>query len=148
MIVGSVLLWLRPAAAQVEDAGVAINVGDRIRVMAPSVALEHFVGTVLKLDADSLWIDSEERGLLTIPLRALVALEVSRGKKKNALTGLGIGVLGGATAGWLILSSGHNDIDPRPFGAIIGGAAGGLVGLIIGANTQPDRWEPVPLAER
>jgi hypothetical protein len=147
ILAANAMLSPRLVMAQVQDAGPAVKIGERVRVEAPEFSAKRLVGTVVEIGADSLKFEVQGRGLVRLPLRAITALEVSRGKKSNGLSGFGLGVLGGAAAGWAIFSIDHKkyDIDPRPYGAILGGAAGGLLGLIIGINTHTDLWEPVPV---
>jgi hypothetical protein len=147
ILAANAMLFLRPSMAQVHDTGAAVKMGDRVRIESPEFIAKRLVGTVVELGADSLKLEAQSHGLMRLPLRSIAALEVSRGKKSNGLPGFGLGVLGGAVAGWAIFSIDHGkyDIDPRPIGAILGGAAGGLLGLVIGISTRTDRWEPVPV---
>jgi hypothetical protein len=72
-------------------------------------------------------------------------------RSRGALEGLGLGLLGGAALGALALSQGQNtdgffsEGDLAWIGAVLGGATGGLVGVVLGAlaeHREVYRFEP------
>jgi hypothetical protein len=92
---------------------------------------------------------------MTISLTDVTRLEVSQGRKSNALKGLLIGSLVGVPIGAVLgfvesESSGEplctgSTVACAAVGAAAVGVVGGLVGLGIGAVSKSERWEEVPL---
>ena len=83
---------------------------------------------------------------VTMPLAGMSGLEVSRGRHRRALLGTGLGLFAGASAG-MLLGTTTADEDQGyavPGLGLIGGAAGGLVGLLVGSRAR-ERWKAVPL---
>lgn len=136
--------------------------GDRVRVTAPTVAKERLIGTVVKLGADTCWLEVEGRASpLTLPLAQVYKLEVSRGRKSKAGTGSIVGFIGGAVTGAAIAAASIDEKEESFFspdygdlsdelgsialGAALGGVAGAGVGALIGLTIKVDRWERVPL---
>jgi hypothetical protein len=125
-----------------------------VRVRAPSLGKLRIRGRVDRATPDTLVVRAVTRSgkdtLWTIPASAIARLEVSYGRRSNALRGLGYGLLGGAVIGaGLGAISCRNDDELGPgFCAIVGGivygVGGAVVGLIAGALTRRDRWVDVP----
>jgi hypothetical protein len=152
--------WLQ--AQQVPE----LTEGSRIRVSTePDVVRPNpLVTTLVRLTPDSMTVMASSGGAdLAIPHSAVTRLEVSGGKQGRALRGLGIGMVAGAVVGglaWALGSSscegelcgtGFDDALSATVGAValVAGALGGAtVGLIIGAASPGERWDPVPLADR
>lgn len=139
-----------PAAAQ---AASTVGPGSRARVTVPSLGLNAAIGTVREATDDSLLIQfANPRRSVRIERDAITVLEVSIDRHRQALKGLGMGMLAGAGAGAFIgLASG--DDPPGTFLAftagekamvlgIFFGATGGVAGLIAGALTRSDVWSP------
>jgi hypothetical protein len=140
--------------------------GSRIRVSTePDVVRPNpLVTTLVRLTPDTMTVIASSGGAeLAIPNSAVTRLEVSGGKQGRALRGLGIGLVAGTVVGglaWALGSSscegelcgtGIDDAVSATFGAValVAGALGGAtVGLIIGAASPAERWDPVPLADR
>jgi hypothetical protein len=109
-------------------------------------------GQVMAWSADSLVLDlPEAQERWAVPLISISRLEVSRGQTSKLQGALKIGAIG-----WLIgLATGavlHYDGDsffPPWLNAVAEGApfgaAGALVGALVGANRPGERWELVPL---
>lgn len=135
-----------------------IEPGARVRVTAPDLGLQRSVGTCLAVSNDSIRLQGGA-GILDIPLASMTALDVSRGRKSNALRGLLIGSIVGAPIGAVLGGVGSHRETPTSEApwcyegtaacvashALVVGAVGGLVGLGIGALSKTDRWEEVPL---
>jgi len=132
--------------------------GERVRVTAPEHQITRLTGTLVGMQADTLLVatGSTQR---SIPRRLVTRLEVSRGQRsaagKGALIGLAsaLGVVG--VVGYSACSSATS---PRSCfesqeGAqyiflatwAASGAAGALVGALIGGGVRRERWEVVPL---
>ncbi len=113
--------------------------GQRVRISAPSVGAEDLVCSVVVLRPDALmvraaWYNAPSK----IPTASITRLDVQRGRKSHALTGLGIGVVAGALLGGLIDGS-------LGGGAVAGGVVLGGIGTAVGTQIKSDRWEEVPL---
>jgi len=90
-------------------------------------------------------------GIIDIPLASMTALDVHAGRKSRVLRGLIIGAAVGAPlSGLALMQADEEGSDPGPgeyflFGAVVGGAAFGAIGAVIGALVKTDRWEQIPL---
>ena len=93
---------------------------------------------------------------LAVSLASVNRLEVVRGRKSNADTGAGIGLAVGFVAGavfgyasseecksFCMLDIGREEA--AVMGAAMFGLGGFVFGALIGASSQTDRWEEVPL---
>ena len=120
MLTVSLLVPLAALSAQVQP---SIGPGTRIRVTAPLVGVERMVGTYLVNDDSTLQVQAEAQVTpVTIPLVYVTRLEMSRGRRSNALKGLVIGSVSGAVLGavaGLVVGQENGD---NPCG---GGRAGG-----------------------
>ena len=149
----SVLVPLTVLSAQEQP---PVEAGSRIRVTAPTVGADKLAGECVEVDATRLRVQAEEQASpMTISLTDVTRLEVSQGRKSNALKGLLIGSIVGVPAGavlvllWTTRGS-DNPCSDYPAACAAGGAAvvgvtGALVGLGIGALSKSERWEEVPL---
>ncbi len=135
------------ARAQVE---LVVERGARIRVTG---AAQRYVGAFEALRADTLVLVDDS--VQSIPLHTIRSFEVSRGRQPKTWTGVQVGFLAGAGAGAAVgaLASSCSGSDCAPLstggwiaaGALVAGAAGGVIGAIVGAMTHSDIWEEVPL---
>ncbi|HJU89451.1 MAG TPA: hypothetical protein VJ672_08670 [Gemmatimonadaceae bacterium] len=125
--------------------------GARVRVSAPDFGIDKRKGTLVRMTRDSVTIDlSGRRPIVTLPIRGIVCLDVSRGKHTAVgfVNGAFIGVLaGGLTGAWLSQQGdcGHMCGLAGMFGLAAGGAIDLVFGGAIGVRTAPDRWEEVSL---
>lgn len=115
--------------------------GERVRITAPSIGAEDLVCSIVALRPDALmvrarWYEAPSR----IPTASVTRLDVQRGRKSRTLTGLGIGLIGGALLGGLIDGSSVG-------GAVAGGVVLGGLGAGVGALIKTDRWTEVPMDE-
>jgi len=135
-----------------------IETGSRIRVTAPALGIDKLVGTSVEADATRIRVQADDQASpMTISLADMTRLEVSQGRKSNALKGLGVGALIGAPIGAVLgylaspeQSSGEavctgSTVSCVAVGAAAVGVTGALVGLGIGALAKSERWEEVPL---
>ena len=131
--------------------------GTRVRITATkyfekALIRSRVVGTVVALTTDSLVVQTKEwYRSLAIPITSVTALDVSRGLKSKIVTGAGIGFLIGGAAALMVFSyAGDSDavcpdecISLLEFSIIP--LAPTLLGALIGALVEVDRWETVAL---
>lgn len=131
---------------------VGVPVAERHLGAFSSRPVRRLVGTLEAVRADTLVL--REKTLQLVPVDSVRLLEVSRGRHREIWTGAAIGFAIGAVAGGLsgaLLSSSCESsecVDPGEFivGSTLGlGVAGGLIGAVVGAATETDTWEEVPL---
>jgi hypothetical protein len=105
----------------------------------------------VEVDATRLRVQAEEQASpLTISLTGVTRLEVSQGRKSNALKGLLIGSIVGVSTGVVVglvvaESCWDHKVACAAAGTAVVGVTGALVGLGIGALSKSDRWEEIPL---
>jgi len=146
--------------AQVQPPPQLPRVGDRVRIRAPSIREDSYVGRVEALPLDSIRLDTagvrrrlgfdtgpvlvEEFRRVTLPTNAIQSIDISAGRthRKSTIKGLVIGALGGAV---LFGATNLPEVDPKfsdflagaTVGAIVGGLAGGTVGCLLGG----EKWQ-------
>jgi hypothetical protein len=149
------------AQATSSDSGSEARIGVRVRIMAPTVRRDRFVGRIDSLNAQRVVLDTAgerrrfgfETGPVlvdtyrraSLPRSAIERLEVSGGRTVRRSTIRGI--LLGAFAGALIVGVGNlpqvnasfdDFAKGAPIGAVLGGVVGGVVGYALGG----ERWLP------
>ena len=150
------------AAAQ-GGASVELLSGARVRVTTPATG--RFVGTVVSATADSVRVELAGGASMALPTPAITQLELSTGARRQGWRGAGIGLLVGAGVGGAIglATYRRTQCDDPILDAIVcslvdqtsrsvtmisdatlGGAAGALVGALIG-SVPHERWVRVPL---
>jgi len=123
--------------------------GERIRVTDASGAGHRIVGSVVRSDADTVGIATDSGRVVAIAGHSLSRYEVSRGMRSGFGRGLGLGALVGAVGGSLIgMAAADNDGFCNSAcglvgGAVLFGAAGAVVGGIVGASSHYEKWEKV-----
>ena len=158
MITG--LFGVEPAAAQVRTPSQLPRVGDRVRIRAPSIRDDRYVGRVESLPRDSIMLDTagvrrrlgfdtgpvlvEEFRRVTIPTNAIQSIDISAGRthRKSTIKGMVIGALGGAA---LFGATNLPEINPglsdflegASVGVVVGAVAGGVVGYLLGG----EKWQ-------
>jgi hypothetical protein len=147
------------AAAQVAGSTRKPDVGQRVRIIAPTLRRDRFVGTVEALPPDSILLDTagvhnrlgfetgpvlvEQYRRVTIPLSMIDGIDVSVGKtfRRSTIKGALIGAVSGA----FLLGAGNlPEVNPRasdfvkgmPTGAIVGTVIGGALGYLLAG----ERW--------
>ena len=123
--------------------------GDRLRVSYSNGVSKRFVGNLVALRADTLFLKNH-----TVPLASSVTkVEVSRGSAGTAhggLVGLGLGgfltgaVIGGIIAEEKVDCAGPGCLDVDFSGLFLGGFVGAIVGAGIGIANSGERWEELP----
>ncbi len=139
------VLWTPAAAAQV------LTPGERIRVTVPEVRLERLVGKLLRLDQDSLVVESKGRRW-TLPRHGVTELETSGDRHRHTWRGALIGgLLVGGFVGQDMLRKPGQCQGSGPYGAlcvaVLTGSflAGAGVGASVGTVIRHDEWIPVSL---
>ena len=124
--------------------------GSRVRITAPDCGLNQQTGMLDPSLGDTLVLAygaSNARCLRSNVTR----LEVSRGRRSKWVTGLGLGLLGGALVGAAVgptlnhPEDGLTAADWAAVGVLLGAPTGMVLGTLIGASIKRDRWEEVPL---
>jgi hypothetical protein len=156
-IIGAVLAATMPVVASAQESartslGQVVTVGSRVRLRSSALQGQPR-GLVVALDDNVLTIATDSGGLpVKVPLASVTDLEMSLGRKRNTLRGLGIGVASGLIAG-LAFPVNANDCgyySSENFcsrgEALVGGLfTGAVLGAGIGALTKGDRWSPVAI---
>jgi hypothetical protein len=143
--------------------------GARVRVTAPTALTpRRQAGTMLALRGDSLVFQLEGRpDSVTLPMRQVTKLDVSRGEHSHGLEGMFLGALAGVAVGAVLESRASSQSDASSgckdagcaflSGAAAAGASygnqflplaglllGGIGGGIVGLAYESERWEHVP----
>lgn len=154
------LFGLRAAHAQLRTPSQLPRVGDRVRISAPSIRDDRYVGRVEALPRDSIMLDTtgvrrrlgfdtgpvlvEEFRRVTLPTNAIQSIDISTGRthRRSTIKGAIIGALGGAA---LFGATNLPEINPTftdfldgaAVGVVVGAAAGGVVGYLLGG----EKWQ-------
>ena len=155
------VLSVAPTTRMAEGQGIDLTqlprVGDRVRIIAPSLRDDRYVGRVEGLPRDSILLDTagvrrrlgfelgpvlvEEFRRVTIPTSAIQSIDISAGRthRRSTIKGMLIGALaGGAVFGATNLpeiNPGFSDfVDGAGVGLAIGAVAGGVVGYLLGGE--------------
>ena len=158
-------LALYPAAAGAQRALVReVFVGSRVRVFAPTLRSDRYVGRIDSLDASAMVIDTtgarrrlgfdtgpvlvEDYRRVKIQLASVDHIEVSGGRTTRGSTIRGAvvgGLIGGAVWGLGNLPetnpSASDFVKEAPAGIVVGVLIGGIVGYALGG----ERWLPAQL---
>ncbi len=161
LVLAASITCLTSAGAQTPDSTRGPEVGERVRVFAPELRTDRYVGRIKSLDASVMVLDTGEvRNVLgmdtgpvlvdqfrrvTIRLSTIEAIEVSGGR--TARTAVVRGALLGALAGGLLFGlGGMPEINPdaNDFfrGVPLGLAVGAVGGAVIGFGVGGERWVP------
>ena len=141
-----------PLHGQSAGADTLLRPGARIQagLSCPGVC-RTATGTLRELRRDALVLGDG----VVVPFDLMERLEVATGKRRwagagqGALTGLGVGVTGGAVAGAVMWAVGAGDLIYAVIGALWGAGVGLVVGppvgAVAGAFLAPDVWTAVPV---
>ncbi len=139
-----VLILIVPTLVRAQPPA-SIAPGDRVRVFTTDHH-EWITGTLRSSDGEHVEIDQGDSSL-SIARRSIDALEVSMGEQSRvgrgalwgACVGGGIGVIGS-------MNEGGDSLEPDPFALVaVCGAAGAVLGALVGAFIHEEEWQSVPL---
>lgn len=129
--------------------------GSRIRVTSPMLGDARRIGTVVTFHTDTLVFQpAGSRDSVAIPASALTRLEVSAGRRRPILKGMGIGFLVGAATGVILgFASGDSENgwwdwtaeQKAGIGGAVLGSVGAVAGGVIGATRVTERWARISL---
>src|SRR5687767_3086143 len=135
------------AGAQVRGPAQLPRVGARVRVIAPTIREDRYVGTVESLPRDSITLDTagvrrrlgfdtgpvlvEEFRRVTIPTSAIQAIDISTGRthRRSTIKGIIYGSIGG---GLLFGATNLPEVNPSFSDFVDGAVVGVLVGAVAG----------------
>jgi hypothetical protein len=167
LIIAASLVLASSAGAQASDSGRGPEVGSRVRVFAPELRTDRYVGRIQVLDASVMVLDTgevhtvlgmesgpvlvDQYRLVTIRLSTIEALEVSAGRTVRSTMWKGA-VLGALVGGVLFGLGAMPEINPTtsdflrgvPAGLLVGAIGGAVVGWGIGG----ERWLPASVPWR
>jgi hypothetical protein len=124
--------------------------GARVRVHAVGDAAS-LIGTVAYQSPSQLAVIRSPGDTAIVSAATISRVEVSAGRRSNALRGAKIGSISGATIGALLGAAAlameegsffDYGAEVIPLSMIGGGLFGGAVGLLIGAASSSERWVP------
>jgi hypothetical protein len=151
-VVTLLLGWAAPAAAQEPvELSLASTVAPGTRVRVVSTSVQAVSGVVMAADETAITLVREDGPPLKVPMRSIVGMDMSIGRKRQWLTGLAIGAVTGVAMGFAVpvepeycgYYSNSNSYCSRG-GAVAGSVLGlGLLGTGIGALIKTDRWAPI-----
>ena len=125
-----------------------LPLGARVRVATGRTGART-VGNLARVQTDTLLIAVEGATTLSVPLRSVTSLEVSRGRAlgRGAAIGAGIGAAVGGGLGFLVKARlGETEASPEFWKIpLVGAALVGTVGALAGLAAAPERWTSVPL---
>jgi hypothetical protein len=111
-------------------------------------------GTYLGLSAHAFWVrPASLADTLSVPLDMLRELHVYRGTHRRTAMGAVVGLIAGATVGAVLgvvtavtTDGDYFEFGPEviPFGMLLVGGSGALLGAAVGSQVTGERWESVP----
>ena len=154
-IAGSIALLLTCASVSSAQDTTLVSRGARVKVFPAQPGAKAITGNVADLAFDTLIVLPEGGGgALTFDPHDLRKIEVSQGKKGNALLGLAVGAGVGFTAALVICKADEGACTGGFFGditayitvgaAVIGGGTGAGVGALIKTERWTDAQVPAP----
>jgi len=155
--VAAVLVLLTPwlgSAAYAQGAEPALQAGDAIRIVAPTLGIRQNSGILVDVRADTLVL--HVRGLIPAPgerfsLSVVERLDVSVGRTSYAGYGAVVGAVLGGLAGGLLFKPECDGTQPGvtcgafPTSGVVGAGAGAVAGWLAGRLIRPHRWVAVSL---
>ena len=139
--------FLLPGAARSQEqpnVGSPLAVGNRIRLLAPTVVSGRIEGMVIQIDETSVLVGMNDRVPMSVPRQAIAELDVRLGQKRQWRKGMIIGAA--VTALSVAVLCAGDQCSSSDTGLILGLVAeGAAIGAGIGALFKADRWGPVPL---
>jgi hypothetical protein len=128
------------------------HIGDRVRITAPESGFDLITGRVVAADSALLTIRvAAARGFYYVHRGEIEAIDISAESHNHMLGGMLVGAVNGIIAG-IGAGSMQAPLGPETPGvyperrlALIGGAAGLLLGGVIGLLVRSDVWVPVQM---
>ena len=165
LIAGLLVLALaHPATLLSQAAPTAATLAPGARVRITTAGSERQIGTVVAQRGDTLLVKwPEVANAVAVPLAGISRLDVSTGRHRRVVKGLVLGTAVGGATGALIGAASYEPCDTTEFmgcflapksrmeSAAVVGAAGGVLGLVVGSLVglaRHERWQPVSLGER
>jgi hypothetical protein len=146
-----ILALLLPSIGQAQERLLA-HVGDRVRITAPKSGFDLITGRVVASDSALLTIRvPATRGFYYVHRGEIEAIDISASSTNGLLGGMAVGALNGIVVGIGIgaMQSTNNlgqlNFSPERRDAILCGAAGILVGGLVGLMIRNDDWVPVQM---
>ena len=161
LVIAASVACMTKAGAQSQDTARGPEIGTRVRVFAPDLRTDRYVGRIKSLDGSVMVLDTGEvRTVLgmesgpilvdqfrrvTIRLSTIQAIDVSGGR--TARSAVMRGAVFGALAGAVLFGLGSMpEVNPNandfmkgvPIGLAVGAVGGGIIGFGIGG----ERWVP------
>src|SRR5688572_2675887 len=164
LVIAASMACITIASAQSTDTTRGPEIGARVRVFAPDLRTDRYVGRIKSIDASVMVLDTGEvRTVLgmesgpilvdqfrrvTIRLSTIEAIEVSGGRTARSAVMRGA-VLGALVGGVLFGLGSMPEVNPDandfmrgvPVGLAVGAVGGGIIGFGIGG----ERWVPARL---
>ena len=161
LVFSASIACMTTAGAQVPDSSRGPEVGTRVRVFAPELRTDRYVGRIKSIDASVMVLDTGEvRTVLgmesgpvlvdqfrrvTIRLSTIEAIEVSGGR--TARGAVVRGAMLGALAGAVLFGLGSMpEVNPGASdflrGVPVGLAVGAIGGAVVGFGIGGERWVP------
>ena len=145
----SLLVLVLCAAGRVSAQLPEFQAGARVRIHTTG-AVEPLTGTFAYQTSSELGVVRAPDDTAVVSLAAISRVDVSGGRRSNALRGAKLGALigagVGAALGMVAMAEDDGFIDygaeAIPAGMLGGGVLGGAVGLLFGAVTSSERWIP------
>ena len=140
------------ARAQTAPTVSDVQAGARVRLQAPTVARGRVIGTVARTEPAAIVVLRDAGGELTVPVAALLEMDVSRGTSsgrgalKGAIWGGGAGLAVGALVA--VSTKSEDYYAPMSDGQTVAllTISGAAIGVPIGALIGCERWDRVHLS--
>ena len=144
LLVGMAILWL-PEGLRAEERG-TVAVGSRVRVTWHETGAE-LIGQVVALEAGVVVLgDKGGIGQERVPVSQSTTLEVSSGKKSQAVRYAIVGTAIGAMPGLFMTFGDYNTDKGNPAAvSLVGAAAGAAIGALVGLAFKSENWLPADL---
>lgn len=143
-------LAFAPASAVAQDP--ALAPGARVRIALEQADTRPMIGRLIAVTRDTLLVRTAAADSIAVPLSEVRRLDVSTGRYRPILKGMGLGFLIGAATGALIgAADGDDDAgfiafsagEKAALGAVLFGGLGTVAGGLVGAASPTDRWTQV-----
>ncbi len=151
--VPALLTFATLAAAQEPSSSPVASVlttGSRIRVLSTAFP-SRLQGAVVEVDDKQVTLNPDGGSPLKVPLQSVMRMEVSLGRRRNALKGMLIGALSFGALGLTApvdpndCGEGTDNLCSHGEGLAAGALVGAGLGARIGALIKSERWGPIAI---